>query len=32
MDYARNQGQTNFMVEFSAACRRDLAARTTANR
>jgi len=32
MDYARNQGETNFMVEFSAACRRDLAARTTAIR
>ena len=29
MDYARHQGQTNFMVEFSAACRRDLAARAT---
>jgi hypothetical protein len=29
MDYARHQGQTNFLVEFSAACRRDLAARAT---
>jgi hypothetical protein len=32
MDYARDQGETNFMVEFSAACRRDLAARATAIR
>ena len=32
MDYARNQGKTNFLVEFSAACRKDLAARATAIR
>ena len=32
MDYARHQGQTNFKVEFSEACRRDLAARATAIR
>ena len=32
MDYARHQGQKNFMVEFSAACRKDLAARATAIR
>ena len=32
MDYARHQGETNFMVEFSAACRKDLAARATAIR
>ena len=32
MDYARHQGQTNFLVEFSAACRKDLAARATAIR
>jgi hypothetical protein len=32
MDYARHQGQTNFLVEFSAACRRDLAARAPAIR
>ena len=32
MDYARRQGQKNFMVEFSAACRKDLAARATAIR
>jgi len=32
MDYARHLGQTSFMVEFSAACRRDLAARATAIR
>jgi hypothetical protein len=32
MDYARHQGQTNFLVQFSAACRRDLAARATAIR
>ena len=32
MDYARHQGQTSFMVEFSAACRKDLAARATAIR
>ena len=32
MDYARHQGETNFMVEFSAACRKDLSARATAIR
>jgi hypothetical protein len=32
MDYARHQGPTNFIVEFSAACRKDLAARATAIR
>jgi len=32
MDYARHQGQTNFMVKFSEACRKDLAARATAIR
>jgi hypothetical protein len=32
MDYARIQGETNFLVEFSAACRKDLAARATAIR
>ena len=30
MDYATHQGKTSFMVEFSAACRKDLAARATA--
>ena len=32
MDYGRDQGETNFLVEFSAACRKDLAARATAIR
>ena len=32
MDYATHQGRTSFMVEFSAACRKDLAARATAFR
>ena len=32
MDYATHQGNTSFMVEFSAACRKDLAARSTAIR
>ena len=32
MDYTRQQGQTSFLVEFSAACRKDLAARATAIR
>jgi hypothetical protein len=32
MDAARNQGKTSFLVEFSAACRKDLAARATAIR
>jgi hypothetical protein len=30
MDYATHQGKASFMVEFSAACRKDLAARATA--
>ena len=32
MEYATHQGKTSFMVEFSAACRKDLAARATAMR
>jgi hypothetical protein len=32
MDYARHLGKTSFLVEFSAACRKDLAARATAIR
>ena len=32
MDYATHQGKVSFMVQFSAACRRDLAARATAIR
>jgi hypothetical protein len=30
--YARNRIKTSFLVEFSAACRKDLAARATAIR
>jgi hypothetical protein len=30
MDYATHQGKTNFMVDFGAACRKDLAARAMA--
>jgi hypothetical protein len=32
MDAARHQGELSFLVEFSAACRKDLAARATAIR
>jgi hypothetical protein len=32
MDYATHQGKTSFMVVFSVACRKDLAARATAIR
>jgi hypothetical protein len=32
MDYVRHHGETSFLVEFSAACRKDLAARATAIR
>ena len=32
MDYATHQGRTSFLVEFSAACRQDLATRASAIR